>query len=87
MPLQLSTFKVPELVAEVQLRARADHPAIEADGHRRRAARSQPIASDRQKVKQIVLNLLSNALKFTHKGSVTISARGATDGSAPSHCR
>jgi signal transduction histidine kinase len=34
----------------------------------------KPIKSDRQKVKQIVLNLLSNALKFTPGGSVTIAA-------------
>jgi two-component system cell cycle sensor histidine kinase PleC len=33
------------------------------------------MASDRQKVKQILLNLLSNSLKFTHQGSITISAR------------
>ena len=33
------------------------------------------LTSDRQKVKQILLNLLSNALKFTHHGGVTISAR------------
>jgi len=32
------------------------------------------LRSDRQKVKQIVLNLLSNALKFTPAGSVTIQA-------------
>src|SRR5205085_7101229 len=32
------------------------------------------IRSDRQKAKQILLNLLSNALKFTHHGSVKISA-------------
>jgi signal transduction histidine kinase len=30
--------------------------------------------SDRQKVKQVVLNLLSNSLKFTHEGSVQVSA-------------
>ena len=32
------------------------------------------VYSDRQKVKQIVLNLLSNALKFTHEGSVQVQA-------------
>jgi len=38
------------------------------------------LMSDRQKVKQILLNLLSNALKFTHQGSITVSARrNATD--------
>jgi signal transduction histidine kinase len=33
-----------------------------------------PLQSDRAKVKQIVLNLLTNALKFTPEGSVKISA-------------
>jgi signal transduction histidine kinase len=31
------------------------------------------VFSDRQKVKQIVVNLLSNALKFTHEGGIDIS--------------
>ena len=35
----------------------------------------KPITSDRQKVKQILLNLGSNALKFTHQGGVLIIAR------------
>src|SRR5215471_905565 len=33
------------------------------------------VYSDRQKVKQIVVNLLSNALKFTHQGSIDIGVR------------
>jgi PAS domain S-box-containing protein len=75
MPLQLSRFKVPELVTEVRTEL---EPII---------VRSKltltidvpkdlpPISSDRQKMKQILLNLLSNALKFTHQGGITISAR------------
>jgi PAS domain S-box-containing protein len=74
MPLQLSKFRVPDLVAEVKSEL---EPII---------LRSKlalvlelpkdlpPISSDRQKVKQILLNLLSNSLKFTHHGSVTVSA-------------
>src|SRR5262249_34932005 len=73
MPLQLSTFKIPELVAEVRaelepiiLRSKL---TVTIDVPRD----LKPISSDRQKVKQILLNLLSNALKFTHHGGVTIS--------------
>jgi GAF domain-containing protein/CheY-like chemotaxis protein/anti-sigma regulatory factor (Ser/Thr protein kinase) len=32
------------------------------------------VFSDQDKVKQILLNLLSNAAKFTHEGSITVSA-------------
>ncbi|WP_239014449.1 sensor histidine kinase [Archangium violaceum] len=74
MPLHLSEFRIPELVQEVM--AELD-PII---------ARSKlvvstsvdpnlpPVNSDRQKVKQIVVNLLSNALKFTHEGSIKVLA-------------
>jgi PAS domain S-box-containing protein len=75
MPLQTSKFRIPELVAEVKselepiiLRSKL---AVTLD-----LARDLPLlVSDRQKVKQILLNLLSNALKFTHHGGVTIGAR------------
>jgi signal transduction histidine kinase len=74
MPLQLSKFKVPDLVAEVK-------SELEPIILRSKLAlvlelpKDLPrISSDRQKVKQILLNLLSNALKFTHHGSVTVNA-------------
>jgi signal transduction histidine kinase/PAS domain-containing protein len=75
MPLQISTFRIPDLIGEVRaelepiiLRSKL---TVTID-----VARDiKPISSDRQKVKQILLNLLSNALKFTHEGGVIISVR------------
>lgn len=74
MPLNLTSFKIPELVEEVMSEL---EPIIKRSNLTVRATmpRSLPaLKSDRQKVKQIVLNLLSNALKFTPAGSVTIGA-------------
>jgi PAS domain S-box-containing protein len=74
MPLNLSTFKIPALVEEVMSEL---EPIIKRSNLSVRAImpRTLPgLKSDRQKVKQIVLNLLSNALKFTPTGSVTIGS-------------
>jgi PAS domain S-box-containing protein len=74
MPLNLSTFGIPELVHEVMAEL---EPIIKRSSlavSARMARTLRPIKSDRQKVKQVVLNLLSNALKFTPAGSVTIAA-------------
>jgi len=75
MPLQLSQFNIPDLISEVRaelepiiLRSKLGVTVDLPKG-------LKPIRSDRRKVKQIVLNLLSNALKFTHHGGVTIVAR------------
>jgi PAS domain S-box-containing protein len=80
MPLNLTAFRIPELVEEVMSEL---EPIIKRSNLAVRATmpRSLPaLKSDRQKVKQIVLNLLSNALKFTPAGSVTIGATHDTKG-------
>jgi signal transduction histidine kinase len=75
MPLQMSKLRVPELIAEVKAELEPiiirSKLAVTLD----LAKDIPPLVTDRQKVKQIVLNLLSNALKFTHQGTVKITAR------------
>jgi PAS domain S-box-containing protein len=73
-PLNLSSFAMPDLVNEVMAEL---EPIIKRSSlavQARVRGRLPKVRSDRQKVKQIVLNLLSNALKFTPAGSVTITA-------------
>jgi PAS domain S-box-containing protein len=72
MPLNLTTFAVSELIDEVMSEL---EPIIKRSNlvvSAKILGRVPSLKSDRQKVKQIVLNLLSNALKFTPAGSVTI---------------
>jgi signal transduction histidine kinase len=75
MPLHATEFLVPDLIAEVmaeldpiivrsKLKVTTD---LDSD--------AKMLHSDRQKVKQIVLNLLSNALKFTPEGSIVVTGR------------
>jgi PAS domain S-box-containing protein len=81
MPLHASEFPIPELVGEVM----AELDPIILRSRLKVTTELDPEAtllhSDRQKVKQIVLNLLSNALKFTPEGSITVTSRlrGADD--------
>src|SRR5436190_14903231 len=75
MPLQLSTFRLADLVNEVKAELEPIIMRSKLSIVLDLPKDLTPITSDRQKVKQILLNLLSNALKFTHHGSVTISAR------------
>lgn len=82
MPVQASAFEVPDLVAEVleeleTLVSRAPVPIRVA------AQDGLPgLTTDRQKLKQILINLLTNAVKFTREGEIVIEA-----GSDGPHCR
>jgi PAS domain S-box-containing protein len=72
MPIQVERVEVPELIDEVMTEV---EPLIDGTSlvvSRTLAPSIPEIHTDRQKVKQIILNLLSNALKFTPQGSVSI---------------
>jgi signal transduction histidine kinase len=77
MPIQVVAFDLAELVREVTTEL---EPIIAKSGLEVICKLGDlPIMrTDRQKVKQILVNLLSNALKFTPKGSITI--RGQVHG-------
>ncbi len=79
MPIQISEFNPSEIVPEVMAEldpviARSKlivTPKLDPE--------APPVHSDRQKVKQIVVNLLSNALKFTHQGGIEIAVMHDAD--------
>ena len=74
MPIQVVAFNVPDLVSEVTTEL---EPIIAKSGLQvicKLPSDLPTLRTDRQKVKQILVNLLSNALKFTPKGSITIKA-------------
>jgi signal transduction histidine kinase len=74
MPLNLTTFRVRDLIHEVMSELEPIIKRSKLTVTARTRASVPALKSDRQKIKQIVLNLLSNALKFTPHGSVTIGA-------------
>jgi signal transduction histidine kinase len=71
--MQLSEFNLHELIPEVM----AELDAVIARSKLTVTPKLCPelpmVYSDRQKVKQIIVNLLSNALKFTHEGGIRIT--------------
>jgi signal transduction histidine kinase len=77
MPLQVSRFRVPDLIAEVRAELEPIILRSNLTVTQRLGRDLGTVVSDRGKVKQILLNLLGNAIKFTHEGSVTIGVRRA----------
>jgi PAS domain S-box-containing protein len=73
MPIQVERVALQELIDEVMAEVEPLIAGTSLAVTRALAPRVPEIRTDRQKVKQIVLNLLSNALKFTPQGSISIS--------------
>jgi signal transduction histidine kinase len=73
MPMQISEFNLNDLIPEVM----SELDPVIARSKLAVTPRLSPelplVHSDRQKVKQIIVNLLSNALKFTHQGGIEIA--------------
>ena len=85
MELYLETFDVHHLVEEVQTTIR---PLIAQNGNSLEvtvAPEVGPLRADLTKVRQMLLNLLSNATKFTDKGAIHLDVTRAGAARGPGH--
>jgi PAS domain S-box-containing protein len=73
MPMQITEFDLNELVPEVMAELDPVISRSKLSVTPRLSAAAPVVQTDRQKVKQIIVNLLSNALKFTHQGGVEVA--------------
>ena len=62
---------------ETQVAARSLHLEVDVQG------RFSPLTTDRLKLRQVLLNLVGNAIKFTEQGTVKIVVAGTGDGRVP----
>lgn len=79
MPLTVSKFRVADVIQTI---TDLERPMAELKGIDLRLLAVDPdivMVSDEQKVRQLLLNLVNNAIKFTDKGHVTVSARATSD--------
>jgi PAS domain S-box-containing protein len=74
MPLHLSDFDLKDLLAEVMSELEPIIARSKITVSVQLSNRLPEMRSDRKKVKQILVNLLSNALKFTPRGTISIRA-------------
>jgi signal transduction histidine kinase len=82
---RVETSPVPDdavLLARLAVE-RAGEPPPEVSVHVEPAAERLPVLVDGEKVLKVLENLLSNAYKFTARGTVTLGVRGAMDDGRP----
>ena len=75
MPLHVEHVSLPEVIAEL---GETVEPMVRARNleFRTRVDEDLPeLHTDRTKLKQVLLNLISNAIKFTHEGYISLSVR------------
>ena len=82
MPLQVTQFPLDDVIREVMEELQGVIAQAPASVHVTLPLEVPKMKSDRQKLKQILVNLLSNALKYTKEGRVDIIAE-----SDPAHGR
>lgn len=75
--LHLSTFKIDSVVQEVYdiFKFQCDQKGIDLQANLAPEVRNKSVISDKNRIKQILLNLLSNSFKFTFQGYIHINAR------------
>jgi len=74
LPIDPAPFSLEELVEEAADMLR---PAMEASGNRFfvvKASVGRPVVLDRRRLRQILVNLLENARKFTDQGEIALSS-------------
>ncbi|MBF0371522.1 MAG: response regulator [Magnetococcales bacterium] len=81
LELESLSFDLPELILQTMeiVSIQAQDKGIRLI-HQLDASLPQKVDGDPQRLRQIFLNLLSNALKFTDQGEVTVTAKADTEG-------
>lgn len=80
MSLYLESFDISTLIVEVQSLVK---PLIQKNSNTLEVRWASPLGTmigDRTKIKQVLLNLLSNAAKFTDHGSITLAVTRESSG-------
>ena len=80
--LNIINFNVADCIKDLSklIKFQAKRKGLQFEFHNKLDPKRQMINSDPNRLKQIILNLLGNALKFTEKGAVTIVLEKALQG-------